>query len=166
MRSFVRKISSVWFVVVLSFPAWAANRTVDCSGGTPGAFASLQTAIDSLNLVGPHQITVLTATPCVENVQLVNRQRLTITAPQGNLITSQAGNAGDVMTISGSTGITLISLGFTGGSRGVVIDRASEVTIHGATIQPNAFAGIRIDGNSTVALNGNPEQCRVGHGGK
>jgi hypothetical protein len=154
MRTFAREIGSICFVVVLSLSAWAANRTVDCSGGTPGAFTSLQKAIDSLNLLGPHQITVLTATPCVENVQLVNRQRLTITAPQGNLITSAAGNSGDVMTISSSTGIIFTSLGFAGGSRGVVIDRASEVTIQATTIQANAFAGIRIDGNSTVALDG------------
>lgn len=154
MSPCVRTISRILFVVVLSVSAWAANRTVDCSGGTPGAFTSLQKAIDSLNLIGPHQITVLTPTPCVENLQIVNRQRLTIVAPQGNLITSQVGTAGDVITISGSTAITLSSIGFTGGARGVVIDRASEVTIHGTTVQANAFTGMRIDGNSTVAVDG------------
>lgn len=140
-------------VILLSAPAWTANRTVDCSGGTAGAFSSLQAAIDSLNRVGPHQITVTTHAPCNENVQIVDRQRLTIIAP-GTFIISQAGVSGDVMTISGSSGINLTLLGFTGGSRGVVIDRASEVAIHGTTVEANVNAGIRIDGNSTVAVDG------------
>ena len=157
MRNYARnlKLSCFLFVLVALFPALgrATNLTVDCSGGTPGAFTRLQAAIDSLDLLGPHRITVVGA-PCIENVQIVDRQRLTIIAPQGNFITSQLGPNGDVMTISGSTGITLILLGFTGGSRGLVINRASEVSIHGTTVQGNAAAGIRIDGNSTVDFDG------------
>jgi parallel beta helix pectate lyase-like protein len=159
MRDFARtiKLSCLVFVCAILFPlsGWATNVTVDCSGGTPGAFTSLQAAIDFLDLIGPHQITVIGGGSCNENVRIVDRQRLTINAaPAGQFITSPVGAAGDVMTISGSTGITLIQLGFHGGSRGVVINRNSEVSIHGTTIETNAFAGIRIDGNSTVAVDG------------
>jgi hypothetical protein len=160
MRCFAKiSLSCSVFVgaILLPVSGWAANRKVDCGGGTAGAFSSLQAAIDSLDQVGPHQIAVVTTTPCSENVQIMDRQRLTIIATSlggGTFLTSKAGASGDVMTISGSTGITLTLLGFTGGSRGIVIDRASEVSIHGTTIQGNVNAGIRIDGNSTVEIDG------------
>lgn len=157
MRLLGRMTRLSYFVMCATlFPhsGWAANVTVDCSGGTPGAFTSLQAAIDSLDLTGPHQITVVGSGTCNENVRIVDRQRLTIIAPSGQFITSPVGAARNVMRISGSTGITLILLGFRGGSRGVVIDRNSEVAIHGTTIETNANAGIRIDGNSTVSVDG------------
>src|SRR5262249_22939833 len=126
---------------------WAKNVTVDCSGANPRAFRSLQAAINSLDLVGPHYITVASA-PCTEDVQITNRQRLTIDAPNGNaFITSTEGVNGDAVTISGSTAIALIRIGFSGSSRGLVINRNSEVTVAGCTVDSNANAGVRIDGN-------------------
>ena len=161
MRNSARslKLSCFMFVLAALFPAIgrAMNLTVDCSGGTPGAYTSLQAAIDSLDRVGPHQIALVTTAPCNENVRIVDRQRLKIiaTSPSGGVyITSPVGAADDSMTISGSTGITLFLLGFRGGSRGVVINRNSEVAIHGTTIYGNANAGVRIDGNSTVVFDG------------
>jgi len=142
-------------VVMLPGIARAANVTVDCSGGTPGAFTSLQAAIDSLDLVGPHQITMPQHQHCHENVHIVNRQRLTIIAPNGDAwIDSAVGASGDAMTISGSTGITFILTGFSGGFRGVFINRNSEVAIHGTTIDMNAGAGVRIESNSTLEIDG------------
>jgi hypothetical protein len=87
-------------------------------------------------------------------VRIVDRQRLTIIAPNGQFFTSPVGAADDVMTISGSTGITLTLLGFRGGSRGLVINRNSQVAVQGTTIDMNANAGIRVDGNSTVTIDG------------
>ena len=157
MRLFARTTRLSYFVtcaLLLPLSGWAANVTVDCSGGTPGAFTSLQAAINSLDLIGPHQITVVGNGTCNENVRIVDRQRLTIIAPNGQFITSPVGAADDVMTISGSTGITLTLLGFRGGSRGVVINRNSEVSIQGTTIDTNANAGVRVDGNSTASVGG------------
>src|SRR5437870_292870 len=140
--------------ILLPFIGRAANLTVDCSGATPGAVTTLQAAIDSLDVTGPHQIT-LAPQSCQENVRIVNRERLTINAaPTGVFIGSAAGAAGDVMTISGSTAITFIQVGFRGGSRGVVINQASVVFIHGATIEANAGAGVAIGGSSSVFLDG------------
>jgi parallel beta-helix repeat protein len=159
MRTSTSRQIRLWlfsFICAILLPliGRAANVTVDCSGGTPGAFTSWQAAIDSLDLVGPHQITVAPH-PCQDNVQIVNRQRLTIIAPNGNgFIDSAVGAAGDAMTISGSTGITLILPGFRGGSRGVLINRNSQVAIHGTTIEMNAGAGIRIESNSTLEIDG------------
>jgi hypothetical protein len=68
MRTFSGKIrlSCLMFAGAILLPAagWAANRTVDCGGTTAGAFTSLQGAIDSLDRVGPHQISVVTTTSC------------------------------------------------------------------------------------------------------
>src|SRR5262249_50541915 len=101
-------------VVLISISTWARNVLVDCSGATPRAFRSLQAAINSLDVVGPHYITLASA-PCTEDVQIINRQRLTIDAPNGNaFIISPEGPGGDAMTISGSTAIMLIRIGFTG----------------------------------------------------
>jgi hypothetical protein len=136
--------------LLFSQPALASNVTVDCSGQTPGAFTSLQAAIDSLDLVGPHTITV-SSQPCTENVTITDRQRLTIIAPQGVWIN---GGSGPSMLISGSTGIQLVLLGFQNGQTGLVIQRNSEVRVHGCTIQNNAGAGIRVIGNSTVDIDG------------
>lgn len=136
----------------LVFPvrAMAANVTVDCSGQTPGAFTSLQAAIDSLDLIGPHTITVASQ-PCTENVRITGRQRLTISAPNGAFIN---GARGTPMTVSGSTGIQLILLGFQNGGSGLTVRRNSEVQVHGCTIQNNAGTGIRVLDNSTVSVDG------------
>ena len=96
---------------------WSVARTVDCSGRTPGTFTSLQAAIDSLDRLGPNQIVLVTSAPCSENVQIVDRQHLTIiaTSPSGGVfLNSQVGASGDVMAISGSTGIALTLLGIAG----------------------------------------------------
>jgi hypothetical protein len=138
--------------MLLPLSGWAANLTVDCSGATPGAFTSLQAAINSLDVIGPHQIT-MASHDCVENVQIMNRQRLTIVAPTGAYIVSAAGVAGDAMTISGSTGITFTTVGFRGGSRGVAID-TSVVAIHGTTIESNSGNGIVAAQNTTLNLDG------------
>src|SRR5262252_9022299 len=76
----------------LMFPgsAMAANVAVDCSGQTPGAFSSLQAALDSLDVTGPHFISV-TGT-CTENVNIFNRQRISIFAASGQTATINAAN--------------------------------------------------------------------------
>ena len=84
---------------------------MDCSGLTPGAFTSLQAAIDSLDRAGPHQITASSSGCCRENVRIMDRHRLTIVAPTGQFVESAVGASGDVMTISGSTGISLMMIG-------------------------------------------------------
>jgi parallel beta helix pectate lyase-like protein len=149
-------------LVVFPVAAAASNITVDCTGATPGALTSLQAAIDSLGLVGPNQIDVVGG-PCTENILIQDRQRLTITAsPIGVFILSAVGPDDNVMRILGSTGITLIQLGFSNGANGLVIRRNSEVSVVGCTISGNAAAGLRVLENSTVLVDG---AAILGNGG-
>lgn len=49
------------FVAFFAPGVWADNLSVDCSGATPGAFTSIQAAINSLPVnaaTEPHTITV------------------------------------------------------------------------------------------------------------
>jgi Periplasmic copper-binding protein (NosD) len=144
-------LSSAIFLPPAGF---AKNVKVDCNGATPGAFHSLQAAINSLRLAGPNYITVA-SNPCHEDVRIVDRQRLTIDAPNGNdFITSAEDLGGDAMTITGSTGITLIPVGFYASGRGLVINGNSAVNVLGCTSDSNAGAGLRIDDSNVVVESG------------
>jgi len=154
VRYTFRFAAALLTTALLATPSWAAQRTVDCTGATPNAYKSLQAAINSLGLIGPHVISVINGS-CTENVVIQDRQRLTITAvPNGAFIISAAGLDGNAMTISGSTGITLIQMGFSNGRNGLVVDRNSEVTVHGSTFSSNAASGLRVLANSTVSVDG------------
>lgn len=136
------------------FPASAAatDLWVDCTGNTPGVGTSLQAAVDSLDLMGPHTIYLLGG-PCVENIWIVDRQRLTITAQGiGVFIDSAAGQGGSAMYIGNSTGIRLVEIGFINGNVGLAIDRASEVTLEGCTVGGGNRLGIGVNENSSLYL--------------
>jgi hypothetical protein len=136
--------------------ARAADVTVACPGGTPPDFPSIKAALASLDVIGPHRITV-TGT-CVERVRLSYRDRVTIEAPVGQTATINT-PTGTPVRIIGSRGIILRRLVITGGGMGVWINRASEVTIEGTTIENNTGVGLTVYDNSTVFLGGNsPEE--------
>ncbi len=135
----------------LSSTSFAANITVDCSGATPGAFISLQAAINSLDVTGPHTITVIPGA-CTENVRVIDHQRITIASSGAGATFNGSGR--DVFTVAGSTAINFTQISAVNGNRGFVITRASEVTIRGASSSGNGNAGLRIDTNSTVFFQG------------
>lgn len=144
----------VGLFVLFPSTALATTERVDCTGATPGAFTSLQDAIDSLDLLGPHEIDVVGG-PCSENIVIRDRQRLTISAaPNGVFINSAALADDNVMTIAGSTGIKLVQLGFAGGANGIVIRRNSEVSVAGCTITGNVNQGLAVRENSTLLVDG------------
>src|SRR5262245_35724143 len=70
--------------MLLAAPAEAATVTVDCTGATPGAFTSINAAINSLT--APPDVTdwhyVLLRSNCTENVVITGGRRLWI-APEG-----------------------------------------------------------------------------------
>jgi hypothetical protein len=141
--------------VLLCLPAGAraANVTVDCTGATPGAFTSITAAVNTLDPVGPHTVTV--TGPCSDNVFVIQRDRLTIQAPTGQTATVSAANPGqNVILISGSNNITLRRLVVRGGTTGVNISRGSTVQLQGLHIKENAGAGLRADLGSVVNLGG------------
>ena len=60
-------------IALLAMPraAWAANLVVNCGTGD-----SIQAALDSLDVIGPHTISVTGS--CHESVNVVDRDRVTI----------------------------------------------------------------------------------------
>jgi hypothetical protein len=124
----------------------AADVTVDCTGG-PADFSSVTDALNALDHQGPHTITIL-AGNCNERIQIVDRERLTITAvPIGSTFVSPEPGEGDVIRVDNSRGITLIQIGATAGVNGVRIDRKSEVTLIGCSIGGNTN-GVLVTGQS------------------
>ena len=129
--------------------------TVDCTGGTPGAFTSITAALNFLPTTSstePHTITV-TGT-CTENVNILNRQRITIEAPAGQTatITSAFPQQSLVVNIAGSRAITLRRLVIRDGYVGLWITRASEVVVQNSTMENNVTQGLRVLESSNVRL--------------
>lgn len=151
--------ATLMLVAVLLLPgaARAADVTVGCAGGM-GTFTSINAALSTLDLVGPHRITV-TGT-CEENVSIFERDRVTIEAPAGEIATVNADNPNaSVFQIFGSRLITLRRLVIRNGSRGIEIFRGSEVQIEGSVIEGNSEAGVVATENSIVTFGGaSPEQ--------
>lgn len=147
-RRFILLLSSCLFV--LPNLAQAVDVTVDCTGGTPGAFTSITAALDTLDQQGPHTIFIK---PChyVERVLVMDRERITFDASPlgGAFVDSPDGSA--PIVISGSHAISLIQMGATGsGFNGIVVNRHSEASILGMTIQGNGGNGVAVRGASTV----------------
>lgn len=142
-------------ILLLPAAAGAANVTVGCPGGA-GTFASITDALNALDLIGPHLVTV--TGDCVENVFIGTRDRLTIQAPPGVTATITAANPNaNVVTVLESRGIVLRRLVIQGGSSGVGISDNSNVVIEGSTIQNNSppfpfQAALQVGSNSVLSL--------------
>lgn len=133
------------FLLTCSLAASVKQVTVDCGGQTQGAFSAIQPAINSLDVTGPNQVLIVSGHPCSGNVNIADRQRLTITGTNGTAaVTSAAGPNGDTFTIQGSTAIFLSNLDVSGGNRGIAIGRNSEVTIDSSSVHDNAGDGVSI----------------------
>ena len=63
----------------------AAEVTVDCDGSDPAKFNSISAALEFVSLEGPNTIIVRPGL-CIENVVVDSRERLTIIAPDGQVI--------------------------------------------------------------------------------
>jgi hypothetical protein len=77
------KNHTVSYLVVILFIAiwspisgWAADLQVVCPSGGPGAYPSINAALNALDSQGPNSINVSGA--CTENIFLNNRERLSI----------------------------------------------------------------------------------------
>lgn len=143
-------------VLLLPCASFADELTVDCSGGTPGAYTRINDAISALGPGGPtpswaihqrHVITVLS--DCVEWLPIFDRQGLTIRAPEGETVTiTPPSPSGSVVMVAGSQGIWLKRLVISGGNSGITLYDASEVDIEDCTIENNTGDGLRVHGNS------------------
>jgi hypothetical protein len=145
-------------VLLLPCASYADELTVDCSGGTPGAYTSIQDAIGALGPGGPtppwdfharHVITVVS--DCVDRIPVFDRQGLTIRGPESGVVTiTPPSPNGFVVYIGGSQGIQLERLIISGAEGGIQVYDASEVDIFDCTIENNSGNGLNLSGNSTV----------------
>jgi parallel beta-helix repeat protein len=161
--------------------ASATNVFVDCTGSNHSAFHTINDAINTLDQVGPHLVTVHGT--CKENVVIGQRDRLTIQG-QGGYATIE--NAADpayiTLLIYGSRNITLDHLIIQGGSQGLYVthsssavilqnsivqnsqadgidlDMASMLHLENCTIQNNAGTGIALSNSSHLLLGTYPDQ--------
>jgi hypothetical protein len=149
--------AAFWTALILCLPhaARAATATVDCTGATPGAFTSINSALLTLDNVGPHAVTV--TGPCTESVNIQQRDRLTIqSAPPNTAVISAPAPGANVLAVGGSHNVTLRGLVLRGGGNGLQITRGSTVTVQGVSLTENTGNGLRVDTGSVVSLSGAP----------
>ncbi len=131
----------------------ATNLTVDCTGA-PATFTSVNAAMNTLDVTGPHTITVIGT--CTENVSISGRDRLTIqgsnVTPSGIHAATPAGPAVDVVR---AHGITLRTLTLSAGNRTLSAHNQSELTLQGITIENATGSGLTILDETLVTLGGN-----------
>jgi len=159
-KKYAWAITAVAMLMLVSPQGAAAdNVTVGCSGTVDTFdYTSLSEALNSLHLVGPHHVAV--SGTCTENVYLGYLERVTIQgAPTATIENAATPNPQVVVDIEGSRGIVLRNLTISGGNRGIVIRRASEVRVEGCTIENNG-QGVLVKEQSTAAFGGFwPEQA-------
>ncbi len=125
---------------LLSLPAYANTAVVDCTGATPGAFTTINAAINSLPPIGPNTVTV-TAGPCTGPILVFRYTDLGIFA--GAPVTVQAAVPTQrVMSIFDSHNVGISGPFTFDGGRGAVIQKYSTVDIDGLTIQNSGGLGL------------------------
>lgn len=138
---------------LLAGPASATNVTVDCSGSNHNAYPSINAALATLDLVGPHTITV--TGPCHENVSITQRDRLTIQGAAGQFakIQNAANPASITLYIAGSHNIVLDHLIIQGGSIALYVSVGSSVVnIQNCLVMGSLSDGLDVDQSSTLII--------------
>lgn len=129
--------------------AWADNVTVDCNMGQ-----SINAALAALDLLGPHTITVTGI--CTERVNILNRERVTIQAPPGQMATIEPTDPGTVAVfVTQSRDIVLRRLVFHSpdvDGLSVLVQNHSQVRIIECVIENNPGGGLFVLNQSLVAI--------------
>jgi hypothetical protein len=135
-------------LLLVSNLAFAAGATVDCSGATPGAFTTITAALASLPAAGPNNITV--TGNCTENVNIISRSQLTISAVPGTANVTAANPNARVLLILSSQQIFVDGVNFSGG-RGVLVNNGTDVQLSDGIFQNSSLQGISVI-NSTFDI--------------
>jgi hypothetical protein len=166
MSSLLRNVlfMAVFSGFLMAGQASATDVFVDCSGSTRNTFHSINDAIDSLDLVGPHTIWV--SGTCKENVVIGQRDRLTIQGKGGYATIENAADPAYItLLIYGSRNITLNQLVIKGGSQGVYVTHSSNaVILQNSTVQNSLGDGIDTDMASMLHLENVTVQNNAGTG--
>ena len=157
-------LAVVLFLAVLSpMSAWAADLQVVCPSGAPGAFSSINAALNALDSQGPNSIAVRGT--CTENIFLDRRERLNIFASPDQPATIVAADpTAPVLQTFQSNGVDLGNLVFQGGSAGVIVNQGSDVTMFNCTMQQNAGDGLGVQIGATLVIEGGTLQNNGGNG--
>jgi len=129
------------FLLLASIPALATNVVVDCN-----AAQTINGALAGLDNQGPHTISV--SGNCVENVFIIQRERVSIFGAPGTTLTAATPN-GRPLNITSSNNINIDGFTITGG-RGVVINSSSTANLSNLIIQNSAAVGLTILEGSRV----------------
>lgn len=125
---------------LLSLPACANTAVVDCTGATPGAFITINAAINSLPPIGPNTVTV-TAGPCTGPVLVFRYTDLSLFASAPVTITTAVPTQ-RLMSIFDSHNVGISGPFTFDGGRGVLVQKDSTVDIDGMTIQNSTGLGL------------------------
>jgi len=120
----------------------AANLTVICPGGGPGAYPSITAALNAItNNAGPNSITV--SGTCTENVTIRNQNDLSIQAAPGStaVIVNAASPAQITVQLFGSRLVAFYGLTIQGGNPGLFVNQVSDLQMFNSVIEKNVGPG-------------------------
>lgn len=125
---------------LLSLPAFANTAVVDCTGATPGAFTTINDAINSMPPIGPNTVTV-NAGPCTGPILVFRRTDLGIFAAAPVTI-QVAAPTQRILNIFDSHNVGISGPFTFDGGRGMVVQKNSTVDIDGLTIRNSTGLGL------------------------
>lgn len=136
-------------VVVSAFqaasPASAADLTVVCPGGGPGAYPTITAALNAItNNEGPNSISV--SGTCTENVVIFNQNNLYIHNAPGStaVITNAASPAQITVQLFGSRLVTFDGLSIQGGNPGLFMNQGSDLQMFNSVLEKNVGDGATV----------------------
>ncbi len=122
----------------------AANLTVICPGGGPGAYPSITGALSAItNNAGPNSITVRGT--CTENLFIRDQNSFIIqAAPGSSPVITNAANPGQItIQLFGSRLVLFIGLNIQGGNPGLFVNHGSDLEMFDSVIEKNVGGGER-----------------------
>jgi hypothetical protein len=141
-------------VLLAASSASAANLTVICPGGGPGAYPSITSALNAItNNAGPNSITV--SGTCTENILIRNQNDLNIQAAPGStaVIANAANPAQITVQLFGSRLVSFTGLSIQGGNPGVFVNQGSDLQMFNSVIEKNVGGGAEALIKSDLNLN-------------
>ena len=149
-------------ILLASELATAADLTVICPNGGPGAYPNLTSALNAItNNGGPNSISV--SGTCTENIFILNQSNLNIFATPGKsaVIINAANPAQITVQLFGSRIVSFSGLSIQGGAPGVLVNNGSDLSIANSVIENNAGGGVGAQERSLVDL----ESCIIRNNG-
>jgi hypothetical protein len=129
-------------VLLAASAASAADLTVICPGGGPGAYPSITAALNAItNNAGPNSITV--SGTCTENIFIRNQNDLFIHNAPGStaVITNAASPAQITVQLFSSHLVTFNGLSIQGGNPGLFVNQGSDLQMFNSVIEKNVGTG-------------------------